>query len=560
MDRIVPYLGPIGLGALAAGALLRLFQPDQDQVWASFLIAGLILSVFYLGSRWREVMTLLGRRGTRYGANLTVLIVLVAGIVVAINYLANRHNKRWDLTAAKQFTLSDQTVKILESLERDLEFVVLDRRENAAAALDLLREYGYHSDRINVEVIDQEAEPARASQYKTETEANIAFGTIVIDGGNRQERITSAAEQDITNAIIKVLKEGKKTIYFVEGHGEKDLEEPSGEGASLIKAKLEESNYEVATFHPLGSMREGKIVFPEGATAMIVAGPKRDYLPAELETFRQYLAYGGKAIFLLDPTNQADTPNLVAFMKELGVDLGDNVVIDVSGVGQLFGFGPEVPLVASYGFHSITERMASLATVFPVVRTASSIEESPEGISVTELLHTSENSWAEEDLEGLASGIQLDEREMQGSLSLGVALTIEPKEEETPEANEADEASPSTPIEDSDETDAEGTGNDESESENEEEIEPQGRAVVVGDSDFMANSLIQAPIGNRDLFLNMVNWVAEDEDLISVRPREAEDRRVFMTAQQQRNVGYLSLLIIPAVVLMLGISVWWGRR
>ncbi len=552
MNRIVPYLGPIGLGALVAGALLWLFQPHRDQVWASFLIAGLLLSVFYLVARWRDVMVLLGRRGTRYGTNLAVLVLLVAGIVVAINYLANRHNKRWDLTAGKQFTLSDQTLKILGNLDRDLEIVILDRSEAAAAALDLLQEYSYHSDRVHIEVIDQEAQPARAAQYKTETEATIALGTIVIDGGDRQERITTAAEQDVTNAIIKVLKEGKKKIYFVEGHGEKDIDAPSAEGISLIKAKLEESNYEVAKFHPLGNMKDGKIEFPDDATAMVVAGPKRDYLPAEIDTFRHTLRNGGKAIFLLDPKNEGDTPNLVALMGELGVDLGDNVVIDVSGIGQLFGFGPEVPLVARYGFHPITERMASLASVFPIVRTATSSDEPPERVSVTELLMTSENSWAEEDLEALAEGIQLDENEMQGSLSLGVAVTIEPEEPVTPETDEADDAPPV----DSGEND----GGDEGISGNQEEKKTEGRAVVVGDSDFVGNTLIQAPIGNRDLFLNMVNWVAEDEDLISIRPRAAEDRRVFMTAQQQRNVGFLSLLIIPAMVLVLGISVWWGRR
>ncbi len=473
MNRIVPYLGPFGLGALVAGGLLWLFQPHRDQVWASFLIAGLGLSVIYLVARWRDVMVLMGRRGTRYGANLAVLVVLVAGIVVAINYLANRHNKRWDLTASKQFTLSDQTVKILGNLDRDIDFVILNRREAAAAALDLLQEYSYQSDRIHIEVIDQEAEPAKAARYKTETEANIAFGTIVIDGGDRQERISTATEQDVTNAIIKVLKEGKKKIYFVEGHGEKDTDEPAADGASLIKAKLEESNYEVAKFHPLRSMKDGKIELPKDATAMVVAGPKRDYLPAELDTFRHYLRNGGKVIFLIDPTNQGDTPNLAAFMKELGVELGDNVVIDASGVGQLFGFGPEVPLVASYGFHPITERMASFASVFPFVRTVTSSDESPERVTVTELLTTSENSWAEEDLEALAEGIQLDENEMQGALSLGVAVTIQPEETATPETGEADDAPPV----DSDEND----GGDEGSGGNEEEIKTEGRAVVVGD-------------------------------------------------------------------------------
>jgi hypothetical protein len=239
MNRITAYIGPIGLGALVAGIFLWLFTPDRDRIWASFLIAGMLLTVTYLGSRWREVMALAGRRGARYGTNLAVLIALVTGIVVAVNYLANRHNKRWDLTAAKQYSLSDQSVKIVENLDRDLEIAILDRSDQALAARELVDQYRYHSKRISVEVIDQEAEPIRAAKYKTETESTIPFGTIVIDGGDRVERITSATEQELTNAIIKVLKEGKKKIVFVEGHGEKDIDEPGPEGASLIKAKLE---------------------------------------------------------------------------------------------------------------------------------------------------------------------------------------------------------------------------------------------------------------------------------------------------------------------------------
>jgi ABC-type uncharacterized transport system involved in gliding motility auxiliary subunit len=89
---------------------------------------------------------------------------------------------------------------------------------------------------------------------------------------------------------------------------------------------------------------------------------------------------------------------------------------------------------------------------------------------------------------------------------------------------------------------------------------PASRVVVVGDSDFIANELAAAPVLNADLFLNMVNWVAQDEDLISIRPREPEERAVLMTEQQRRNVFFLSLFIIPGIVIITGVSLWWGRR
>ncbi len=539
MKRVIPYVGSLAWGVLLAGLLIRMFQPEREKLWSAFVLAGLVLAIFYLGTRWRDLLVLAQKRGARYGANLGLMILLVAGLVAGINYLSNRHNKRWDLTGSQQYTLSDQAVTVLSNLDRDLKVVIFDRKDSAQVALDLLTEFGYHSNHISVEVVDQEAEPAKTSKYRTSTEANIPFGTIVLDAGNKVERVTFATEQDLVNAIIKVIKEEKKNIYFLEGHGEKDIDDTEI-GVSIIKTKLEESNYQVAKFHPLQSMTEGKIQFPEDATALIIAGPQRDYLPAEIDALRDYLNAGGKVLFLIDPENQGEKPNLVALLKDFNVVMENNVVIDVSGVGQLFGFGPEVPLVASYSAHPITEKFANAPTVYPFVRTVDSSDSMAEGITVDALVSSSPNSWAEEDFDALAEGsVSADDGEREGPLDLAVAITIEVEKPSEP------------PETDSENDPADGSS---------DAATPQGRAVVVGDSDFIADSLVGAPVANLDLFINMVNWIAEDEDLISIRPREADDRRIFLNAQQQKNVAYLSLLFIPGLVLVAGISVWWGRR
>ena len=542
MKRVIPYLGSFAWAVLLAGLLIRMFQPEREKLWSAFIVAGLVLAIFYLGTRWRDLLVLAQKRGARYGVNLGLMILLVAGIVAGINYLANRHNKRWDLTGTKQYTLSDQAVTVLSNLDRDLKVVIFDRKDSAQVALDLLTEFGYHSDHLSVEVVDQEAEPAKATKYRSSTESNIPFGTIVLDAGDKIERVTFATEQDLVNAIIKVIKEEEKKIYFLEGHGEKDIDDTET-GVSIIKTSLEESNYAVAKFHPLESMTEGKIKFPEDATALIIAGPQRDYLPAEIDALRDYLNAGGKVLFLLDPENQGVKPNLVALLADFNVKMGNNVVIDVSGVGQLFGFGPEVPLVASYSAHPITEKFANAPTVYPFVRTVDSSDSTKEGITVDALVSSSPNSWAEEDFDALAEGsVSADDSERPGPLDLAVAITIEV---EPPPEDTSENGSEEDPGTDAD---------------NNATSTPQGRAVIVGDSDFITDSLVGAPVANLDLFINMVNWIAEDEDLISIRPREAEDRRIFLNAQQQKNVAYLSLLIIPGLVLVAGISVWWGRR
>ena len=537
MNRIVPYLGTAAAATLVAGIVLWVFQPERDRIWASLLIAGLILGVFYLGVHWKEVMAALGRRSARYGANLAMLVVVVAGILGAVNYLANRHNKRWDFTATKQFTLSDQTVKILANLKQDLNIVLFQRKEEAKAALDLLDQYKYQGKRLTVEVVDQEQQPARAAKYKTATEANIPFGTVIIDSGTKTERVTSVTEQEVTNALIKVLKEGKKKVYFIEGHGERATGESSPSGLSIIKTKLEESNYEVLPFHPLQAMKESKIELPADAGAIVIAGPQRDYLAPEIDALRAFMVKGGKLVLLLDPeTRGRETPALDALVTEWGVELGKNVVIDASGVGQIFGFGPEVPLATSYGSHAITEKFGNVATVYPIVRTVESTT-TKSGISVTNLLSTSDASWAETNMKDLETGrVAPDAEDKKGPLHLGVALTMD-VEKPAPADGAADKKPEEAPT------------------------APKARAVIVGDSDFIVNSLAGSPIGNRDLFLNMVSWVAEDEDLIAIRPREAEDRRVeFQNAQQQTNVAWLSLVVIPGLFVLLGTYVWWERR
>ncbi|MYE44612.1 MAG: hypothetical protein F4X79_11370, partial [Acidobacteria bacterium] len=153
-----------------------------------------------------RLRTAFGRRSAREGANLGVTALLLLGVLVGVNYVANRRNVSWDLTAGGQFSLSPQTVRILEELDRDIRLVVLDQPRAAGRTVELLERYADRSDRVAWEVIDQEAEPARARAYQATAEAGIPFGTVVVESGERQERVTAPQEQDITNAIVKILK------------------------------------------------------------------------------------------------------------------------------------------------------------------------------------------------------------------------------------------------------------------------------------------------------------------------------------------------------------------
>jgi ABC-type uncharacterized transport system involved in gliding motility auxiliary subunit len=525
VKKLSAYLGAAGLGFLLAGALLRFMQPGRERVAAGFVVAGLVLFVIYLVNHWSEVSAFAVRRSAREGANAITLALLVLAIVATINYIASQHAKRWDFTAARQYTLSDQTTKVLKDVEGDVEIVLLDNPSSsrAVAARDLLELYDNESDRVRVSIVDPEREPEKALSYQEPGETGIAMGTVLILAPGRKERATAATEPEITNAFLRALREGRKKILFTGGHQEKSLDDSEPQsGLSIMKGKLEASTYETETIFLARSIENDEIRVPEDADALVVAGPRVDFRPEEIAAIDRYLDSGGKAVFLLDPERQGDTKALSSYLVEKGVELENDVVVDPLSMPPLY------PVVRSYGRHPIVESFSNVVSIFPLVRSVMRSEKVPEGVEVRELFSSEAESWSETRIEELGPKRQGPASDQpQGARTLALAVTM--------------------PVN--------SAGGGES-----GESAPSARLVVVGDSDFISNELASAPVLNADLFLNMVNWVAQDEDLISIRPREPEDRRVFLSGQQITNVFLFSLLILPGAILATGISVWWGRR
>lgn len=496
----------------------------------------------------------LSGRSAREGANLGATALLLFAVAVGANYVANRRNLSWDTTSEGIYSLAPQTLQILERLDREIRLVVLDQPRAAGPTVELFESYGDASDRIVWEVLDPEADPVRASAYQASAESGIPFGTVVVADGERLERVAAPQEQDITNAIVRLLEGETKKIYFTTGHQEPSLDETGAGGFSAIRSRLEESNYAVEELPLLASVEDGAVRIPGDAAVVIVAGPRLDLLPAEAEALSEHVHSGGKVMLLLDPPDPPDLADtrtaLIGLAEEFGAPPASDVVLDASGVGQLFGFGIEVPLAASYGFHPITRGFETAAAVFPLAQSlvAAPFEDRPEGVQVTELVLTSDASWGETNGEELVGGeVTPDDEDRPGPLALAVAVTVR---EETANGDGAHDHSGET-----EEEHAAHAGE-----ESEAPPEPEGRLVIVGDSDFVGNNLALAPLGNADLFLNMVNWLAEDEDLIAIRPREAGDRRITMTAAQVRNTVLFSLVFLPGFWLVWGVAVWWSRR
>jgi ABC-type uncharacterized transport system involved in gliding motility auxiliary subunit len=275
---------------------------------------------------------------------------------------------------------------------------------------------------------------------------------------------------------------------------------------------------------------------PADADVLVVAGPKTDFLGPEIDVLKTYLGRGGKLFVMLDPVLKPDQPQptgLQSLLKDWGIDAANDVVLDVSGMGRLIGTDESVPVAASYPAHPITQDFG-LLTAYPLARSMSPVEGGVNGRNAQKLIETGPRSWGEADLKSLSSGqpAKMDGTDKAGPVSLGAAVsgpaTNAPAPKEPPKPGE-------TPK------------------------QVEARIVAIGDSDFASNAALGVQ-GNRDLFLNSMNWLAQQENLISIRAKDPEDRRITLTADQERRIFYLTVLIIPGLILLAGVQTWWRRR
>lgn len=522
LKRILGLLGWLGVALVFAAVAIRFLRPEWTW-YGRLAMAGLVCTLAYVLSQWREIVREFSGRNARYGGLAAASILVVLGILAAINYLAERHNKRWDLTAARQFTLSDQTKKIVQGLTEPVRMTVFDRTEGFDRFRPRLDEYQYLSKQIQVEYVDPEKRPSMAERLKEN-----ALGTVVMEYQGRVQRVSSDAEQDLTNALVKIVQGGEHKLYFVQGHGERDIAGGDGDGYGAIAGELKSDNF---VAEALVLLQQD---IPADAAAVVIAGPKSELLDPEITKLTAYLVKGGKVLVMLDPPQKAGAPEpatLIALLKEWGVEVGTNAVLDP--MSQLRGAGADVPVAAQYPYHAITSTF-QLLTAYPYSRSVKPVENVPAGRTATSFVLSGRNSWAESDLATLTTKgeaqPQFDAGDVQGPVSLAVAVSA-PVGGATPPPDPAD-APAST---------------------------PESRLVVVGDSDFASNSVLGTG-GNRDMFLNIVNWLAQQENMIAVRPRDPEDRRITVTSGQDTMIFYFAIVILPGLLFLSGLQAWWRRR
>jgi len=455
--------------------------------------------------------SLLKARQTRYVAYATLYILVVLAIVSVGNVLADRYNKSYDSTANKRYSLSEQTAKIVKGLKQDATIAYYDQTGRFQSAKDLLEQYANLSPKIHIQYVDPDKKPdlARRAAIKN-------YGTAVVQIGSKKEEAKSMTEEGITGAFIRDLKSNTRTVCFITGHGEHQIDDSDRFGYSRFKDLLGKDEY---TAKSISLLEKPEI--PSDCTVIVIGGPTGEYQQPEVDAIKKYVEDGGRALGMLDPplkfgrTEISDNPELTTLFESWGVTFEKDLILDLSPIGQLAGLGEEVALVTSYDPHPIVNEIKGSATGFPLSRslTIKNIGRA----TVEKLFSSSSTSLATVNLSSPAVNAN-DPKNLKGPLLIAAAGTYS-------------------------------TGKENS----------QGRFVALGSSTWVGNSFIRFN-GNTDLALNAINWLASDEDLISIRPKEREDRRITMTRAQVNLVQTTSVFLMPLIVIGAGVAVWWRRR
>jgi ABC-type uncharacterized transport system involved in gliding motility auxiliary subunit len=510
---LLGLLGIILLAFATVAALLTRGATFFDVVYiAAHGIAGVAALVAYLSAGVENLRTFLGERSTKYGTSAALASIFFIGILAALNYLGTRYHHRFDLTEASVYSLSPQSKSVVQNLDKDLVMQAFLEGGVNPEVSDLLDSYRYASPRVRVEVIDPDRKPELAERYNV-----TAYNSVRLEYGEATTQVTQPSEETITNAIIKVTRTSRQTVCAIEGHGEPDTDDAEGAtGLAQVKTALTNENYDVKKIL-LASLER----VPEECKVVLVAGPSRPYLQHEFEALASYLRGGGRGFFLLAPERAQE---FAVFLEPWGVKLGNDVVVDQ--VVRLFQ-GPALglaPLVDTYDLgHQITREFKG-RTLFPMSRSVSADASGKPGITATELAKTSPSSWAETDLNALFQQQQasLDDADRKGPVPLAVAVEAKLKEM------------------------GEGEG--------------ETRLAVFGSIEFIDNQHLEGTFLNRDLFLNTVGWLVGESDLVSIRSRTMRASRVDFSQEEATVIFYLSVLVLPELLLIAGLAVWWRRE
>ena len=514
-----------GLSALLLGIVALVFSlfywfinRDFDTTVKATLAAGLIGLAL---AAWLEIDLItaaLKSRQAKYGVEalaLTFVFLIVVGLINYIFY-QDRFKKRWDLTENKENTLAPETLKTLTELKEPVKavgFYTSQSAFNQESADKLLKNFSENSGgKFSYEFIDPQLKPTLAQEYNVTRDA-----TLYIERGKQREAVDFADEQSITNAIIRLNNPTIRVVYFLGGHGERDIEDGSELGLMNIRTSLQSVNYKVM---PLKAITA---TIPSDASAIVIAGPTNPYTQSEVDVIAKYLAGGGKAVFVLRPSPlmgiKKGEPDLLAdyLAKSWGVTPRSYVVIDPSQyVPQL---GPLAPISTKYSqSNPILGELKNIASFYPSTRSfvVADAATAPANVSPSTLVQASATAWGETDFDSINAGSpQPDPNEATGELVIAATS---------------------------------------------ENSSTKGRVVVFGSGDFAVNQFDRQTI-NGTILINSIKWASGNDSLIALTPKKNTLRTLnIFSIRDQTIVFILSCLLPPFLVILGGVAMWWSRR
>lgn len=479
---------------------------------------GLVLFILPIIFNYKIVLNNLKSKRTQLGANTITIIILVFVIVGLLDYLSIRNSWRIDTTSKKEFSLSDQTISIIKNLDREVDLTAFVSEVEMNQMEDRLIEYSYHSGKFKYEIIDPIKDPDKVRELFGPDQQYLDLPSIIISTKNKREEIKSILEEDISNALIKVTRDEKRKIYFTQGHGEKSIF-PDQAGMStneLIKTELINQYFEIDA---LNLFQENKV--PEDTDVLIISGPMKKFANNEINNIRNFLSSGGNVLIMLDPESQS---GLKPLLEEWNISVNDDLVLETNSSFVLTSTGlnrqssvSAAPSAAEYGDHMITKNFRYATTFIQSSSISKLNENEDQKTQITELVYTSPNSWGETNLSLLF-------------------------DEQIAEQDESDFAGPTTLAMAVEKNDSLKT-----------------RMVVVGDSDFASDIYVSQAPGNMDFFLNIVSWLAEEEDLIAVRPKEPDNRTITLSMKQQNLILFFLIILLPLLIVRIGIHIYMNR-
>lgn len=495
----------LGITLSVAGTVAATITANWSVMPIILLTSGLVLLIIGLWL-WGNQYQLWQLRSTKEGAAAIALTTLVLIIIAMVNWVGIVYGKTWDLTENQLYTLSQQSQRMVAKLEQPLEVLVFDRNINSEVE-DLLQNYRRYSDQFKFKFINPEQEIGLAQQFGVQS-----LGEIYLQYGDKRQKLDTVnaevgetlSETRLTNGIEKIKRDRPINIYFLQGHGEASLDLVEG-GLAQVVTNLEDKGNQVQV---LNLASNGNL--PNDANLIIIAGATRKLLRGEVSTLQQYLKTGGSLLLLLSPNTDI---GIAPILQDWGIELDNRIIVDGSGAGSVMGFGPGVAIVNRYSDHPITVSFRNGISLFPEARPIQTTEQA--GIISTPLAITEEQTWGESDLRG--EQITFDaSKDISGPLNIAIASSLKQS--------------------------------------------PESRLVVFGSTTFATNGWFEQQL-NGDILLNSISWlVGEDQETLSIRPKEAANRRIILSSLQAGIISWLALRIMPFLALVTGVYFWWQRR